>query len=66
MSNKKLTRSTTFVSNTGWMNRVRHGSLGVKTSNVNPIFCGSILILSFFFKICHMVICPVTGTYNHV
>ena len=62
----ELTRSTTFVSKIRGLKRIRHDSLGVKTSNASPVFCGSLLILSFFVKICQMVICPVTGTYNHV
>ena len=45
--------------------RIRHDSLEVEISNAIPIFCGSLLILLFFFKIFQMVICPVTGTYNH-
>ena len=62
----ELTRLKTFVWKIRWWNRVRHDSLGVKTSNASPIFCGSLLILLFFLKKCQMVICPVTGTYNHV
>ena len=61
----ELTRWTTFVWKIRWPNRIRRDSLGVKTSNASPIFCGSLLILLFFLKICQMVICPVTGTYNH-
>ena len=61
----ELTRLTTFVSKITLLNRVRHGSLGVKTSNASPISCGSLLILLFFPKICQMVICPVRDTYNH-
>ena len=60
----ELTRSTTFVSKIRWLNRLRHDSLGVKISNANPIFCGSLLILLFFLKICQMVICYVTRTKN--
>ena len=48
------------------LNRVRHGSLGVKTSNASPMSCGSLLILLFFPEISQMVICPVRGTCNHV
>ena len=44
-----------FLSNIGWMNRVRHDSLGVKTSNASAKFYGSLLILLFFLKICRMV-----------
>ena len=62
----ELTRLTTFVSKLRGLNRIRHDSLGVKTSNASPIFCGSLPILLFFLKICQMVICSVTGTYNHV
>ena len=68
----ELTRSTIFVSKISWLNRIRHDRLGVETSNASPIFCGpmraqfSLLILLSFLKICQMVICPVTGTYNHV
>ena len=62
----ELTRLTTLVSKIMLLNRVRHGRLGVKTSNASPIPCGSLLILLFFPKICQMVICPVRGTCNHV
>ena len=62
----ELTCSTTFVSKIRWLIRIRRDSLGVKTSNASPIFYGSLLTLLFFLKICQMVICPVTGTYNHV
>ena len=62
----ELTPSTTFVSKIRRLNRISHDSLGVKRSNASAIFYGSLLILLFFFKICQMVICPVTGTYNHV
>ena len=40
----ELTHSTKFLSS----HRFRHGSLEVITSNANTIFCGSLLILSFF------------------
>ena len=53
-----------FVSNIGWMNRVRHGSSGVQTSTARTMSCGSLLILLFFLM--SDVICPVGGTYNHV
>ena len=33
-----------------WLNRVRHDSLWVKTSNASPMFCGSLLILLFLVK----------------
>ena len=62
----ELTRSTTFVSKISGLTRVRHDSIGVKTSNASRILCGSLLILSFFLKICQIVICPATGKYNHV
>ena len=62
----ELTRLTTLVSKIMLPNGVRHGSLGVKTSNASPISCGSLLMLLFFPKICQMVICPVRGTCNHV
>ena len=45
---------------------LRHSSLWVITSNASTISCGSLLILSPFFKICRMVVCSVRGTYNHV
>ena len=61
-----LIRSTTFIWKIWWPSRIRHDSLGVKTLNASPIFCGSLLILFFPVKICQMVICSVTGTYNHV
>ena len=35
---------------------MRHDILGVKTSNASPTFCGSLLIILFFVKICQMVI----------
>ena len=37
----ELTRLTTLVSKIMLLNRVKHGSLGVKTSNASPISCGS-------------------------
>ena len=61
----ELTRLTTLVSKIMLLNRVRHGSLGVKTSNGSPTSCGSLLVLLFVPKICQMVICPVRGTCNH-
>ena len=59
----ELTGWTAFVWKIKWPNRIKQDSLGVKTLNANPLFCGSLLILLFFLKICQMVICPVTGTY---
>ena len=41
----------------------RHGSLGVRASNVMTISYNSIL---FLLKIGQMVMCPVRETYNHV
>ena len=38
------TNLVTLVSKIMLLNRVRHGSLGVKTSNASPISCGSLLI----------------------
>ena len=63
-----LTRSTTFVSNIRWMNRVRHGSLGVWTSTARAISCGSLLILSFLLKIDvrWLYVPPEGQNYNHV
>ena len=34
----RYTHSTIFVSNLRWVNRLRRGSLGVKTSNTKPCF----------------------------
>ena len=36
----ELICSTTFVSKIRGLDRIRRDSLGVKTSNANPIFCG--------------------------
>ena len=57
----ELTRSTTFVWKIRWLNRIRHDSLGVKTSNARPLFCGSLLILLFFLKYVRWLYVPWQG-----
>ena len=54
----ELTRSTTFVSKIRWLNRIRHDSVAVKTSNASRIFYMGRFIFIYFYFIFYTFIFP--------